>query len=187
MICHPEHLGDCHPSCSEGPASRIADDPSLSAATSEGAGGFSPLNEANPKRALALDHATAPQLLAATFVDQKFPHRAPSGARIIRAFFGTGSAEHFATSTDKEVADTALAQLITILGPLPTPDASLTTVRRWPRSLPQYEVGHLDRMATLDEAIAKLGDLTLLGNGYRGVGLPDLIQASRNIARALST
>jgi oxygen-dependent protoporphyrinogen oxidase len=126
-----------------------------------------------------------PPLLAATFVDQKFPHRAPAGARILRAFFGTGSAEHFANTPDADVAATALTQLEAILGPLPPPDATLTTVRRWPRSLPQYEVGHLERMAALDTRIQTLGDLTLLGNGYRGVGLPDLIRDARTTVRQL--
>jgi len=126
-----------------------------------------------------------PSLLAATFTDQKFPHRAPTGARILRAFFGTGSAEHFAHTPDAEVAATALTQLEAILGPLPAPDANLTTVRRWPRSLPQYEVGHLDRIAQLDAHIANLGNLTLLGNATRGVGLPDLIHAAREAAKLL--
>jgi oxygen-dependent protoporphyrinogen oxidase len=127
-----------------------------------------------------------PQLLAATFVDQKFPHRAPPGARILRAFFGTGSAEHFSNIPDAEVAQTALDQLRTFMGPLPDPDPSLTTVRRWPRSLPQYAVGHLDRMAQLDTRIATLGNLTLLGNAYRGVGLPDLIKNARESVRKIS-
>jgi oxygen-dependent protoporphyrinogen oxidase len=128
-----------------------------------------------------------PQLLAATFVDQKFPHRAPTGARILRAFFGTGSAEHFADTPDAAVAAAAFTQLRTLLGPLPEPDAALTAVRRWPRSLPQYAVGHLDRMAELDTRIATLGNLTLLGNAYRGVGLPDLIHNARESVRKLKT
>jgi oxygen-dependent protoporphyrinogen oxidase len=125
----------------------------------------------------------APPLLAATFVDQKFPHRAPTGARILRAFFGSGSAEYFADSPDADVARTAIRQLETILGPLPAP--SHTTVRRWPRSLPQYGVGHLDRMDELDARIETLGGLTLLGNAYRGVGVPDLIHTSRLAVRQL--
>jgi oxygen-dependent protoporphyrinogen oxidase len=127
---------------------------------------------------------TEPQLLACTFADQKFPHRAPAGSRILRAFFGGASAEALNTATDEAVAAAALAQLRTILGPMPDP--SHTTVRRWPRSLPQYEVGHLDRMAQLDELIARIGNLTLLGNSYRGVGVPDLIHAARNAARAIA-
>ncbi len=130
--------------------------------------------------------ATA-QLLAATFVDQKFQQRAPEDARVIRAFFGSGSAERFASSSDAEVAEAALAQLRSIMGPLPDPDPVLTTVRRWPNSLPQYEVGHLARMQRLDELVAQFkGSLHLLGNSYRGVGLPDLIRDARAAARAIT-
>jgi oxygen-dependent protoporphyrinogen oxidase len=129
----------------------------------------------------------APTLLACTFVDQKFPHRAPAGARVVRAFFGGASAATLAPQPDDAIAAAAFTQLNEILGPLPAPDAALTTVRRWPRSLPQYEVGHLDRMATLDKHIAAFGDLTLLGNAYRGVGLPDLIRDARAAAKKLTT
>jgi oxygen-dependent protoporphyrinogen oxidase len=124
-----------------------------------------------------------PELLACTFVDQKFPDRAPAGARIIRVFFGGNSHEAFADKSDVEVAITALSQLREIIGPLPA--AAITTVCRWPRSLPQYEVGHLERIAALDARIATLGGLTLLGNSYRGVGLPDLIRDARAAARAI--
>jgi len=124
-----------------------------------------------------------PQLLACTFVDQKFPHRAPAGSHILRAFFGSGSAEHFAATADAEIAAEALRQLRYLMGPLPDPDPILTTVRRWPRSLPQYEVGHLERIAELDARIAALGNLTLLGNAYHGVGLPDLIRDARAAAK----
>jgi len=124
-------------------------------------------------------------LLAATFVTQKFPDRAPKGAQVLRAFFGGSSAEALADAGDEAVSQVALAQLQEILGPLPAP--TLTTVRRWPRSLPQYEVGHLERIAELDQRIATLGGLTLLGNAYRGVGLPDLIRDSRAAAKSLAS
>jgi oxygen-dependent protoporphyrinogen oxidase len=126
-----------------------------------------------------------PQLLAATFVHQKFPHRAPEGAAIIRTFFGADSAEQFSSASDAEISAAALAQLREILGPLPDPAVELTTVRRWPRSLPQYEVGHLDRMDELAQRVEHIGHLTLLGNSYRGVGLPDLIRDARTAAAAL--
>jgi protoporphyrinogen oxidase len=152
----------------------------------------------NPLRASIFPQASAswfrqasllgpgPSLLAATFVDQKFPHRAPAGARILRAFFGTGSAERFANTPDAQVAQTAIDPLRTCIGPLPDPAADLTTIRRWPRSLPLYEVGHLDRMTELDTRIAAPGNLTLLGNAYRGVGLPDLIKNARESVRRLA-
>lgn len=129
--------------------------------------------------------AIDPQLLAATFIHQKFPHRAPEGAAIIRTFFGAAGAEHFSASSDAEIAAASLTQLREILGPLPDPAHDLTTVRRWPRSLPQYEVGHLDRMDELALRIEDIGFLTLLGNSYRGVGLPDLIRDARIAVRSL--
>ena len=65
------------------------------------------------------------------------------------------------------------------------PDPQRIEVRRWPRSLPQYEIGHLDRMLQLDALVAKVPGLTLLGNSYRGVGLPDLIRDARAAARTI--
>ena len=126
-----------------------------------------------------------PQLLAATFVDRKFPDRAPKDARVIRAFFGSGSSERFASTSDNEVAAIALEELRAVMGPLPNPAIELTTVRRWPRSLPQYEVGHLERIAELERQVAQMSGLHLLGNSYRGVGIPDLIRDARALARKL--
>jgi oxygen-dependent protoporphyrinogen oxidase len=130
------------------------------------------------------ESASEPQLLACTFVDQKFPHRAPAGARVMRAFFGGESANSLATHSDDEIAKLALTQLRNVLGAIPEP--SFRTVRRWPRSLPQYEVGHLDRIAELDRLIDRSPGLHLLGNSYRGVGLPDLIRDARATARAIA-
>jgi oxygen-dependent protoporphyrinogen oxidase len=125
------------------------------------------------------------RLLACTFVHQKFPGRVPEGGRALRAFYGGAAADAMAKESDPVVAAEALRELSTIFGSLPAPDPKLTTVRRWPRSLPQYAVGHIERMAELDRRIATLGGLTLLGNGYRGVGVPDLIRSSRESARGL--
>jgi oxygen-dependent protoporphyrinogen oxidase len=123
------------------------------------------------------------QLLACTFVDQKFPDRAPEGARVIRAFFGGKSAQALEARSDEVIAVCALEQLREILGPIPEP--SFYTVRRWSRSLPQYEVGHLERIERLEAMVAQLPGLHLLGNSYRGVGIPDLIRDARATARAI--
>jgi oxygen-dependent protoporphyrinogen oxidase len=119
-------------------------------------------------------------LLASTFMDQKFPDRVPDRGRLIRAFFGGAAAERLMRCGNDETASIARLELARILGPLPEPQ--VTVVRRWPRSLPQYAVGHLERMAHLTTLIQTLPGLHLLGNGYRGVGLPDLIRDSRAAA-----
>ena len=122
-------------------------------------------------------------LLAGTFADQKFPGRVPPGSRLLRAFFGGAQAPAIAALPDPEIAAGALTELTQLLGPLPDP--SFHIVRRWPRSLPQYAVGHLDRIAELDELLRPHPTLRLIGNAYRGVGLPDLIRDARAAARNL--
>jgi len=123
-------------------------------------------------------------LLAGTFVDQKFPFRAPDGGRLLRGFFGGATADRLLAASDEETAALALKELQAILGPLPVP--VVTVVRRWPRALPQYAVGHLERMAELFGRVGSLGNLWLLGNGYRGVGLPDLVRDARAAAREIA-
>jgi protoporphyrinogen/coproporphyrinogen III oxidase len=122
-------------------------------------------------------------LLACTFVDQKFDDRVPPGGRLMRVFFGGKAADRLMRCGNDETAAVARMELARILGPLPEPQ--MTVVRRWPRSLPQYGVGHLERMKELDKRVKALEGLWLLGNGYRGVGLPDLIRDARAGARQL--
>jgi protoporphyrinogen/coproporphyrinogen III oxidase len=123
-------------------------------------------------------------LLAGTFVDQKFEDRVPQGGRLVRAFFGGKAAERLMQCGNDETAAVARMELARILGPLPEPQ--VTVVRRWPRSLPQYAVGHLEKMKKLDERVRALNGLWLLGNGYRGVGVPDLVRDARAAARQIA-
>ncbi|MGB8479826.1 MAG: protoporphyrinogen oxidase [Acidobacteriaceae bacterium] len=122
-------------------------------------------------------------LLACTFLDQKFPHTAPDGAILLRAFFGGPVAPKLLEQDDATLIRLARTQLEHYLGKLPAPTVALA--RRWPNSLPLYEVGHADRMAELDSRIAHLPNLRLIGNAYRGVGLPDLIHSGRTAAREI--
>ena len=137
-----------------------------------------------PQHGPAIDNR--PKLLAGTFTAQKFPDRAPPGARIVRVFFGGTIADALNPQPDQAIAAEAWRELGAVLPALPRPDLSMTTVARWPRSLPQYEVGHLERMAALQQKVQQLGDLHLLGNGYRGVGVPDLIRDARAAARKVA-
>jgi oxygen-dependent protoporphyrinogen oxidase len=124
------------------------------------------------------------QLLACTFVHQKFPGRVPEGAMLLRAFFGSHSADSLLGETDDKLVELSRLQLGRVLGPLPEP--SETVVRRWPHSMPQYAVGHLDRMAELESPLSTMPGLHLVGSAYHGVGLPDLIRQGRAIARLLT-
>ena len=127
-----------------------------------------------------------PRLLAGTFTTQKFPGRAPEGGRILRVFFGGAIADALCSRTDRAILTEAWRELQAVFPHLPAPDPALEAVARWPRSLPQYEVGHGDRMRQLTLRVHALRNLSLLGNGYRGVGVPDLIRDARATARTLT-
>ncbi|WP_263419665.1 protoporphyrinogen oxidase [Terriglobus albidus] len=123
------------------------------------------------------------RLLAATFVDQKFAHRAPEGGRVLRAFFAD---EDLMDLPDSVLIRLGMNELSSILGQT-LPEPAISLVRRWPASLPQYEVGHRERVSALEEQVASLSGLRLLGNAYHGVGLPDLVrQANEAAQRAAS-
>lgn len=137
-----------------------------------------PQSEGNQDRA---------SLLACTFVEQKFPGRAPGGSVLLRAFFGGAGAEAALQATD----DALIAQASHQLGPLLSdngflPDADVSLVHRLPRSLPQYLIGHAGRMAQLADTLKKTPSLALIGNAYHGVSISDLIHDSRAAARRLA-
>jgi oxygen-dependent protoporphyrinogen oxidase len=120
-------------------------------------------------------------LLAATFVDRKFPHRVPAAASLLRGFFGGLSAAALRNADDATLIALTQKQLSRYLGPLPPPDVAV--VRHWPWSLPQYFVGHTQRMARLESLLSQLPGLRLIGSAYRGVGLPDLVRQARTAAK----
>jgi protoporphyrinogen/coproporphyrinogen III oxidase len=124
-------------------------------------------------------------LLACTFLHQKFPGRTPEGGTLLRAFFASSTADELSNRPDDEIASIAQNQLVSLLGPLPE-QADVTIVRRWPRSLPQYEVGHVARMAKFKTCLSALDGLVIAGNAIRGVGLPDLVRDATQAAHALA-
>jgi protoporphyrinogen/coproporphyrinogen III oxidase len=134
-----------------------------------------------PARSQDADHT---QLLACTFVDQKYEHRAPPGAVLLRAFFGAAAAEALRNESDADLITLAHQRLSAALCPLPEPTVSL--VRRWPLSLPQYAVGHVERMTRLAALVETFPGLQLIGNAYHGVGLPDMIRQGREAARKVA-
>ncbi len=132
-----------------------------------------------PKQALSAE----PELLAGTFMHQKFPHRAPEGCVFLRGFFGGHAAPRMMDWEDDRIAEAARAQFSLLLGPLPAPAHAV--VRRWPRSLPQYRVGHAARVRALHRHLESLPMLALTGNAYHGVGLPALVHDAQKTVRSL--
>jgi oxygen-dependent protoporphyrinogen oxidase len=151
-----------------------------------------------PSSATSGSH-TPSMLQACTFVDQKFAHRVPPGARLLRGFFGGAAAARLASCNNDEIAAIARLEIARILhththpesrlngpSPAPLPDPLISIVRRLPASLPQYAIGHLERAATFQDRLAeRLPGIRLIGNALHGLGIPDVIRESRQTARAI--
>ncbi len=119
------------------------------------------------------------RLLACTWTSTKFTHRARPGAVLLRAFVGGPRREDLVALDDKALIALVREELAGIMGISATP--ILARVYRWPRGNPQYDVGHLERVAQI-EALCPPG-LYLTGSAYRGVGLPDCIQQGQATAQ----
>lgn len=153
--------------------------------------------EYQPDDADAEPH-TLTLLQACTFVDQKFADRVPPGGRLLRAFFGGSAASRLAACNNDEVSAIGRLELARVLhsythaaaplrqpAPSPLPEPLITVVRRLPRSLPQYAVGHLERASAVSARLSALRGLVLLGNSLNGLGIPDVIRDARNAAAAV--
>jgi protoporphyrinogen/coproporphyrinogen III oxidase len=119
-------------------------------------------------------------LLAGTWVTSKWPGRAPEGHVLIRGFLGGGRDPHRLEASDEELVDTARAELDDLLDISGEP--VITRLSRWTRQSPQYEVGHLQRVAAIDDHLAALPGVFLTGSGFRAIGIPDCIADARATA-----
>jgi protoporphyrinogen/coproporphyrinogen III oxidase len=123
-------------------------------------------------------------ILAASWLSSKWPHRAPEGRVLMRAFVGGGRDPEALQKTDGELVTRALSALKPLLGISGEP--LLTRVYRFERASAQHEVGHVDRMAAIDRALARRPGLYVTGSGFRGVGIPDCVADARATARKVS-
>ncbi len=106
-----------------------------------------------------------------TWIDRKWGGRAPEGFRLVRAFMASND-------SDEELVASALDGLRRLLGSAPEP--ARTWVFRWPRAMPQYTVGHLERVRAAEAALPS--GVFLAGAAYGGVGVPDVVRSGREAA-----
>jgi oxygen-dependent protoporphyrinogen oxidase len=127
-------------------------------------------------------------VVACSWTSSKFDNRAPPGHALMRVFIGRAGLEDVVQETDDALVDVACGEVFQSLGIRREP--VLTRVRRWPRGLPQYTLGHVERVAQIDREIAKYPGLELAGASYKGVGIPDCIEsgwaAAERVSRSLS-
>jgi len=115
------------------------------------------------------------RLLAATFVHNKFPHRAPEDRAIIRCFLGGARGEHMLALSEEEILRMVREELDQILHL--KAEHLFARVFKWKGAMAQYGVGHLERLKRIETLRLKLPGLALAGNGYSGIGVPDCVRA----------
>jgi oxygen-dependent protoporphyrinogen oxidase len=137
--------------------------------------GFGFLVPATEKRAL----------LACTFLHRKFPGRTAAGKSVLRAFLGGAHNAALLAEPDGRLEELVRRELFEILRISAVPE--MVEVRRWPRAMAQYAVGHAERQRRIQERVAALPGLRLVGNAYDGIGISDCIRLGRLAARELTS
>jgi oxygen-dependent protoporphyrinogen oxidase len=124
-------------------------------------------------------------ILAASWLSSKWPNRAPSDKVLLRTFVGGARDPEALERSDAELVSRSLSALGPLLniGDVPL----FSRVYRWEKANAQHEVGHLDRMASIELGLGRHPGVFLTGSGFRGVGIPDCIADARKTAAAAAS
>ncbi len=102
---------------------------------------------------------------------------------LVRCFVGGGHDEELVSYPDEDLLPIVLAELKEIAGIAARP--AFSKVYRWEKSMPRYTVGHLDRIAAMDEALKAHPGLYLIGSSYRGIGIGDCVRSGFEAAEGI--
>ena len=119
-------------------------------------------------------------ITACTWVSRKWPDDRFGNRAVVRCFVGRAGAEEALALTDDRLVATVRGELESALA-MPV-DPAGTRVVRWPRAMPQYEVGHLERVRRIHAALAGTPGLFVVGSAYEGVGIADCIRQANEVA-----
>lgn len=111
--------------------------------------------------------------LAGTWTSTKFPHRAPDGYALIRVFVGRAGQD--IPWDEDELLELAKEEVKMTSGISAEP--IISRVFMWDKAMPQYNLGHPEKLKQIDAALEKHPGLAVAGNGYRGIGIPDCIHS----------
>lgn len=122
-------------------------------------------------------------IIACTFSSQKYSGRAPDGSVLLRAFVG-GALQAGLFEQDDAVMERSvrreLADLLGVEGP-----PLFSRIYRHPRSMPQYLVGHRQRVSRIEEGLGEFPGIELAGSAYHGVGVADCVRSGEAVAERL--
>ncbi|WP_394233213.1 protoporphyrinogen oxidase [Niallia oryzisoli] len=114
-------------------------------------------------------------ITSCTWLHKKWPHTTPDGKVLLRCFVGRSGGEAIVDLSDDQIVANVMSDLSKTISL--SQDPELSVVSRWPHAMPQYTVGHQERIAKVTKGLKEeLPGIFLAGSSYNGVGLPDCIK-----------
>ena len=117
-------------------------------------------------------------MTACTIVSRKWPDPSFGGRAVVRCFVGAEGSEELVDEPDEDIVDGVGRQVARLLGVPERPEHA--AVVRWRRAMPQYDVGHLERVDRIEAALAP--GTFVVGHAYRGAGIPDCVRQANEVA-----
>jgi len=120
------------------------------------------------------------KIMASTYTSVKFNYRAPEGHALLRVFVGGANNQELVSLHDDEMlrlVEEELRKIVEVEG-----DPILTRIYRWERSMPQYLVGHLEKVSRIEERTNLQSGLFLTGCAYKGIGISDSVHDAEIVA-----
>jgi protoporphyrinogen/coproporphyrinogen III oxidase len=121
------------------------------------------------------------QISACTYTSTKFNHRAPVDGALVRCFVGGPGHEEMVDRSDTELLSICRQEVAALVGIAAEPVVS--RIFRWYKANPQYDVGHLDRVATIRAMTGEQPGLFIGGSAFDGVGVPDCVRQGQQAAK----
>ncbi len=117
-------------------------------------------------------------ITACTWTHKKWPHTTPEGKVLLRCYVGRAGEETVVDLPDAEIEKIVLDDLKRTMNILATPE--FTIVSRWQKAMPQYTVGHQERLTELKAKLQEsMPGIFIAGSSFEGVGLPDCIDQGK--------
>ncbi len=121
------------------------------------------------------------RMTACTWTHRKWPHTTPEGKALLRTYVGKPSEQEVVNVSDEEMISIVLAELEIAMGITVEPNFAFVT--RWKNVMPQYTIGHIERLKKIQCSLEeKLPGLYLAGSSFHGIGIPDCIGQGEEVA-----
>jgi len=126
-------------------------------------------------------------LTGVSLMSSKWPDRAPDGRVLIRGFLGGPRDQEVLAQGDEDLIELARTELVELIGVKADAVPRYARLFRWEGGMPQYTLGHLDRVGQIERLVGQVRGLGVAGNAYRGVGVPNALESGeRAVSKVLA-